>query len=370
MPWESRPRSNRNKPVSGAPPDPYGSHETYPRRQSNKVPASPPTGTCTLQPCNGVEILARPFLASNAASASSTGRGARFSPGAAAFIPSIISSQSESRRKSPVKSWHEADLPDAHVLCRLMPLKSESREGFVPLVVVGGPLTGSFARISSNDSGSEHRNEDDREKAVFARSTKPNQFLLLVSVSQYDGDQLNLTRITRSEMGAYLCIAKNGVPPTVSKRITVDVEFSPMIFVPNQLVGAPAGTNVTIDCQTEAYPRAMNYWYLGEEMILSNDKYTASIMENSYRAHMRLTIRNLQAGDFGNYRCISKNSLGETEGSIRLYEIPKPSAAPKATEIKSSANKEAKCLLAFLSVPYLRRKREAAGARRAQSGTV
>lgn len=34
---------------------------------------------------------------------------------------------------------------------------------------------------------------------------------------------------------------------------------------------------------------------------------------------MKLTIKNLQHGDFGNYRCISKNSLGETEGSIRVY---------------------------------------------------
>lgn len=41
--------------------------------------------------------------------------------------------------------------------------------------------------------------------------------------------------------------------------------------------------------------------------------------KNTYRAHMKLTIRNLQYGDFGNYRCISKNSLGETEGSIRVY---------------------------------------------------
>ncbi|KAL6266605.1 hypothetical protein P5V15_003450 [Pogonomyrmex californicus] len=117
-------------------------------------------------------------------------------------------------------------------------------------------------------------------------------------------------------------------------------KVSPMIFVPNQLVGAPTGTNVTIDCHTEAYPRAMSYWFLGDEMILSNEKYTTNTMENSYRAHMRLTIRNLTASDFGSYRCISKNSLGETEGSIRLYPIPKPSAAPKATEIKSSANNE------------------------------
>ena len=60
--------------------------------------------------------------------------------------------------------------------------------------------------------------------AIFARPAGLNQFLLLVSVPLYDGEQLNLTRITRNEMGAYLCIATNGVPPTVSKRITVDVE--------------------------------------------------------------------------------------------------------------------------------------------------
>jgi hypothetical protein len=43
-------------------------------------------------------------------------------------------------------------------------------------------------------------------------------------VNVFEGDQLNLTRISRTEMGAYLCIATNGVPPSVSKRIIVDVE--------------------------------------------------------------------------------------------------------------------------------------------------
>lgn len=38
------------------------------------------------------------------------------------------------------------------------------------------------------------------------------------------GDTLNLTRVNRADMGAYLCIASNGVPPSVSKRIILDVE--------------------------------------------------------------------------------------------------------------------------------------------------
>lgn len=54
----------------------------------------------------------------------------------------------------------------------------------------------------------------------------------------YDGEVLPLTKVSRNEMGAYLCIATNGVPPSVSKRIILDVEcklvnyyFSTSFFV-------------------------------------------------------------------------------------------------------------------------------------------
>lgn len=98
---------------------------------------------------------------------------------------------------------------------------------------------------------------------------------------------------------------------------------SPMIWVPNQLVGAPSGTDVTIDCQTEAYPKSINYWSFRDSktMLFPNKKYVTLDTEKRYHIHMRLTIRDLSQTDFGNYKCISKNSLGETEGSIRLYGI-------------------------------------------------
>ena len=38
------------------------------------------------------------------------------------------------------------------------------------------------------------------------------------------GEVLDLIRISRTEMGAYLCIAQNGVPPSISKRIILTVE--------------------------------------------------------------------------------------------------------------------------------------------------
>uniref|UniRef100_A0A1I8QEP1 Immunoglobulin I-set domain-containing protein n=1 Tax=Stomoxys calcitrans TaxID=35570 RepID=A0A1I8QEP1_STOCA len=43
--------------------------------------------------------------------------------------------------------------------------------------------------------------------------------------------------------------------------------------------------------------------------------------------HMKLKIRNVGANDFGTYRCVAKNSLGETDGNIKLDEMPAPTTA-------------------------------------------
>lgn len=55
-------------------------------------------------------------------------------------------------------------------------------------------------------------------------------------------------------------------------------------------------------------------------MIITNDKYFMSEeITNMYSAWMQLVIRKLQLKDFGGYKCISKNSLGDAESGIRLY---------------------------------------------------
>lgn len=41
--------------------------------------------------------------------------------------------------------------------------------------------------------------------------------------------------------------------------------------------------------------------------------------ERDYKVTMRLTIHSVTQHDFGSYRCVSKNSLGDTDGQIKLY---------------------------------------------------
>lgn len=161
-------------------------------------------------------------------------------------------------------------------------------------------------------------------------------------VASVKGPYLNVTKISRLHMGAYLCIASNGVPPSVSKRIVLSVNFPPMIWIPNQLIGAPLGTDVTLDCNLESHPRSVTYWTReGGVMILSNAKYDSMLLPTGiYKVQMKLRVRDLRPEDFGSYTCVAKNSLGETEGTIRLYEIPPPSSTsssqgPEAFHAKS-----------------------------------
>lgn len=56
-------------------------------------------------------------------------------------------------------------------------------------------------------------------------------------------------------------------------------------------------------------------------MIITNDRYHMSETENNslYAVTMSLVIHKLQKSDMGGYKCISKNSIGDAEGTIRLY---------------------------------------------------
>uniref|UniRef100_A0A1B0CRC5 Putative lachesin n=1 Tax=Lutzomyia longipalpis TaxID=7200 RepID=A0A1B0CRC5_LUTLO len=130
---------------------------------------------------------------------------------------------------------------------------------------------------------------EDNEEIILKDSQGAKQH-----VTSFRGEILKLTKLSRGEMGAYLCIASNGVPPSVSKRISL-----------------------SIHC----------------EMIVSSGKY--HVQENTksiYETRMSVTVRNFKKEDVGSYRCIAKNSLGEVDSSIRLYEIPGPTRkvfAPK-----------------------------------------
>ncbi|XP_063851620.1 lachesin-like isoform X2 [Scylla paramamosain] len=177
----------------------------------------------------------------------------------------------------------------------------------------------------------------------------------------YEGAVLNLTQITRSDMGPYLCIANNNVPPPVSKRIIVQVTFRPVIHVPNQLIGVPMGSPATLVCNLEASPKSIQYWTRDSgvslvrhspwvhlpaplpsgEIVISNSEYTVSERyTNYYMTTMTLNISSFKPNHAGVYLCTAKNSLGETQGRIEVYEIDVPTQPPLEEEYEEEEKEE------------------------------
>ncbi|XP_064553742.1 uncharacterized protein DIP-theta isoform X8 [Drosophila montana] len=96
----------------------------------------------------------------------------------------------------------------------------------------------------------------------------------------------------------------------------------PMIWIQNQLVGAALAQNISLECQSEAYPKSINYWMKNDTIIVPGERFVPETFESGYKITMRLTIYDVDISDFGAYRCVAKNSLGDTDGAIKLYHIP------------------------------------------------
>ncbi|XP_026330411.1 lachesin-like [Hyposmocoma kahamanoa] len=147
-------------------------------------------------------------------------------------------------------------------------------------------------------------------------------------VTSFKGECLELAHVQRTDMGAYYCIASNGIPPTVSRRYHVQVHFIPQVKVTNQLVGAPLGSDIQLQCYIESAPAAMNSWYREDGKSLVSDKLSenpkfrvAETMVNEYSLWMNLTIKSLAPGDFGTYICSSVNALGKMESQVSVHRL-------------------------------------------------
>lgn len=64
----------------------------------------------------------------------------------------------------------------------------------------------------------------------------------------------------------------------------------------------------------------MKYHALHRLYFITADKrFEISAVEKGYEVDMRLKIKKVVRSTFGTYSCISKNSLGDTDGTIKLY---------------------------------------------------
>ncbi|BES88219.1 Immunoglobulin V-set domain [Nesidiocoris tenuis] len=175
------------------------------------------------------------------------------------------------------------------------------------------------------------RREDARLLQIY------NGSVGFVTVDSYSGERLDLVKVDYTQMGAYLCIASNDIPPAVSKRIVLKVNFAPVARQSNQVVGAVLGSSVNLVCNFHAYPSDNTSWYREvSEIHEYGGDYKIGVTRMSYEVTLHLTVRNIRPIDFGKYFCGITNNIGQARSTITLYEIKVetttvPSSPPTTT---------------------------------------
>ena len=138
--------------------------------------------------------------------------------------------------------------------------------------------------------------------------------------------------------------------------LSILIAVSPMVRVENQLeLAYVTQRNITLHCTSEAFPPAIHYWIFSNKTAIIGGKINFQIQLTfwalrheliyysmykyifklsiftgpgkrfvireylkSYTTKLSLTIKNVRDTDFGTYRCLAKNSLGDSDGSIKL----------------------------------------------------
>ena len=95
-----------------------------------------------------------------------------------------------------------------------------------------------------------------------------------------------------------------------------------MMTVPSQLESVRTGGNLTLRCKSEAFPASINYWMRGDST--STTVTAGSRIKTRSRVQDHVTIMELEIlwvspEDFTSYKCVARNSLGETDGIIKVY---------------------------------------------------
>lgn len=154
-----------------------------------------------------------------------------------------------------------------------------------------------------------------REDGLKIRDSASGRYLDMMM----DQQLISLTSVTRRDSGAYLCIASNGVPPAVSRRIMLEVMVAPVVSLEEELVTAQVGTNVRLGCSVEANPDPILSWANNNRAITKGGRFEIYKEKRRGFVDTSLIISGVNIRDhMTSYICSGRNSLGAAEKTVTL----------------------------------------------------
>lgn len=145
-----------------------------------------------------------------------------------------------------------------------------------------------------------------------------------LSVSSRD---FHLTHVSRHHAGVYQCTAESS-RGLQTATIVLHVRYAPEVTTTQQTVYSAEGREAIITCHVISDPPAQLVWSR-VNTVMELNRHTLSKSEDFSADVYSLRIHPVRSQDFGQYRCLATNSLGENSQLILL------SGAPENVEITS-----------------------------------
>ncbi|XP_008330685.1 opioid-binding protein/cell adhesion molecule isoform X3 [Cynoglossus semilaevis] len=130
-----------------------------------------------------------------------------------------------------------------------------------------------------------------------------------------EGENLELTAITKEQSGSYECIASNDISSPDVRTVEVTVNYPPFISKARS-TGIPVGQRGVLQCEASAVPQADFEWYKEDRRIFNGIN---GVKIESHGKQSMLIFFNVSEEDYGNYTCVAMNNMGITNASIILY---------------------------------------------------
>lgn len=171
---------------------------------------------------------------------------------------------------------------------------------------------------------------------TWYRQSASNDYSTMERIGQ-QGEVLVIHNVSRYCDDVYECVAKNGIPPSVSRKIKVSVDFAPEVQLRNKRIGQVKGRETILDCRITASPQGVTVWMRDGKELFNSEKYSIEVFnEGGHTITLSLRITQIVDSDFGDYTCLASNHLGRDKETMLLYEKRRKTTTTTTTQIPRS----------------------------------